>query len=64
LTTTKPLLLTRREAARALGVSPDTVANLIRAGELRGVTIGRSVRVRQDEVTALIERGRARTKAA
>jgi excisionase family DNA binding protein len=62
--TSTPLLLTSREAARLLGVSADTIANLRRAGELRGVLIGRSVRVRRDEVSALIERGRAQTKAA
>ena len=59
-----PLLLTRREAARLLGVSVDTIAHLIQAGELRGVRIGKSVRVPRHELNALIERGRARTKDA
>ena len=64
MTTATPVLLTRREAARVLGVSLDTVGNLIRTGELRGVHIGKSVRVPQQELNALIERGQARTKAA
>jgi excisionase family DNA binding protein len=63
ITTTGQLLLTRREAAAALGVSVDTIAHLIQSGELRGVRIGKSVRVPQHELNALIERGQARTKA-
>jgi excisionase family DNA binding protein len=49
-------LLTRQQAAEMLAVSVDTVARLIDRGELRPVRIGRSVRVSQREVEALIER--------
>lgn len=59
---TAKLLLSRREAAAALGVSVDTVANLITAGELEAVRIGKSVLVRREDIDALISRGRAKTK--
>ena len=38
-----PLLVDRREAARLLGVCPNTVGNLQRAGELVPVRIGARV---------------------
>lgn len=40
----EPLLISRKEAAHLLGVSPRTVSNLAKAGHLRVVTIGRSLR--------------------
>jgi excisionase family DNA binding protein len=49
-------LLSRREAAEMLAVSVDTIARLIDRGELQPVRIGRSVRVAEREVEALIER--------
>jgi excisionase family DNA binding protein len=39
-TTTAPLLVDRREAARLLGVSPGTIDNMRNAGELQSVKIG------------------------
>ncbi|MDP9315571.1 MAG: helix-turn-helix domain-containing protein [Chloroflexota bacterium] len=39
------LLLRAEEAAHLLGVSRATVYNLLASGELRGVKIGRAVRV-------------------
>jgi excisionase family DNA binding protein len=60
---TEKLLLTRREAAGALGVSIDTVANLLAVGELKAVRIGKSVLVRKADIDALIARGAAKTRA-
>jgi excisionase family DNA binding protein len=59
---TDKIMLSRREAAEALGVSIDTVAALIAAGELRAVRIGKAVRVPREEIEGLIRRGRARTR--
>jgi excisionase family DNA binding protein len=56
--------MTRRQAAEALGVSIDTIANLIDAGELRAIRIGKSVRLTHQELGALIDRGNARTRVA
>ncbi|MBX3359913.1 MAG: helix-turn-helix domain-containing protein [Phycisphaeraceae bacterium] len=42
-TTTAPLLVDRREAARLLGVCPNTVSNLQRRGDLVPVRIGARV---------------------
>ena len=55
-------LMTRREAAQTLRVSPDTVSRLIGAGELRAVRIGRNVLVSRSEIEELIERGGANTR--
>ena len=55
------LLLTRREAGEALGVSIDTIARLIQCGELRHVRIGRSVLVPRGELSSLVERREAST---
>ena len=40
----EPLLISRKDAADMLGVSPRTVSNLAKAGYLRVVTIGKSLR--------------------
>ena len=40
-----PVLLTRHDAADALGISVDTLVRLLDRGELRAVRIGRSVLV-------------------
>jgi excisionase family DNA binding protein len=50
------LLLTRREAGEALGVSVDMIARLIQRGELRHVRIGRSVLIPEVDLRTLIER--------
>jgi excisionase family DNA binding protein len=57
-----PKLLSRHEVAAILGISVDTVANLVAAGELNTVRIGKAVRVRQTDVEALIARGGAKTR--
>lgn len=56
------LLLSRREVAEVLGVSVDTVANLLTTGELKSVRIGKSVLVPKWDVEALIARGTAKTR--
>jgi excisionase family DNA binding protein len=50
------LLLSRREAAGALGISIDTLVRLLDRGELRAVRVGRSVRVPRSEVESFVER--------
>jgi excisionase family DNA binding protein len=62
--TSTSLLLSRREAAQALGVSIDTLAQLISTGELRVVRFGRSVRVPRAEVLTLVERRLTETTVA
>ena len=50
-----PRLLTVKEAGRILAVSRSTVYELIAAGRLETVHIGRSVRVPVDAVVSYIE---------
>lgn len=54
---TLPVLLTVPEAAAELRVCRATLYNLIAAGQLRRVRIGRSVRIPSAQVLDLIERG-------
>ncbi len=42
--TLEPLLIDEREAARLLGVCPRTIFSLRRAGKIRAIQIGSSVR--------------------
>jgi excisionase family DNA binding protein len=56
------IVLSRREAAEALGISLDTLAALIANGELRALRIGKAVRVPREEIEGLIRRGRAQTR--
>lgn len=60
-TVPEPLLMTTREAARALAVSARTLWTLTKAGALPAVRIGRSVRYAVDDVQAFI---RCRRRAA
>jgi excisionase family DNA binding protein len=46
---------TIRETAQVLQCHPDTVAAMIRRGELKVVRLGRAVRVLTDSVRALIQ---------
>jgi excisionase family DNA binding protein len=48
-------LLRLGEAATFLGISKSSVQNLIRAGQLRIVRIGKSVRIRQGELNRFVE---------
>lgn len=60
-TSTCPVLLTYREAAAQLHVSEVTAQRLAAAGRLAKVRVSRNaVRIRQDSVISLIERGRDR----
>ncbi len=47
---TRPRFLTPAEVADLLRVSPMTVYRLIKAGDLRAARIGRSYRVREQDV--------------
>jgi excisionase family DNA binding protein len=62
--TETPLLLSRLATAATLGVSLDTIENLIARGELEPVRFGRAVRIRCSEVEDLIKRGGAPTQLA
>jgi excisionase family DNA binding protein len=45
--------LTVRETAQVLQCHPDTIAAMIRRGELKAVRLGRAVRVAADSIRAL-----------
>jgi excisionase family DNA binding protein len=64
MTDSSKLLLTRREVAKTLGVSVDTVANLLTAGELKAVRIGNSVLIPRRDIEALVARGTAKTRSS
>ncbi len=53
------LLLTMIDAARALSIGRTTIYELVAAGEIGVVHIGRSVRVPVDALHAFVERRRA-----
>lgn len=56
-TPTKPKILRRGEAAKRLGVHPNTLAGWIKRGWLTAVEMpGGEVRFREEEVDALRER--------
>ena len=50
-------MLTKRQVAETLSVSIATVNRLLQRGELRGVHVGRSVRISEAEVEAFLMRG-------
>ena len=60
---TPRMLLTKVEVGDALHLSTRTVENLLAAGELPGVKIGRSIRVRPSDLEAFIARKAAATAA-
>lgn len=47
--------LTVRETAQVLQCHPDTVAAMIRRGELKAVRLGRAVRVSAQSIRALVD---------
>jgi excisionase family DNA binding protein len=51
---TRPRFLTPAEVAEELRVSAMTVYRLIKAGELRAARIGKSYRIRPDDVDAYL----------
>jgi excisionase family DNA binding protein len=62
--TQEKALLTVNEVARELSVVPPTVYRLIWRGELIGVKIGRTVRVRADDLTSFINARRITERPA
>jgi excisionase family DNA binding protein len=59
-TVSEPLLLTTIQAARLLSVGRTTVYELVAAGDLETVHIGRSMRIPADSVRAFVELRRGR----
>ena len=51
-----PLLLDIHQVARALGVGQSTVRRLIASGELRSVRCMRAIRVRMEDIEAMLKR--------
>jgi len=51
-------LLTYREAAKVLGVTPRTVWTLVQAGTLPAVRFGRSVRIDPTDLRRFIDRAK------
>ena len=56
-------LMTLRDAAATLSVSPDFLKRLHRAGRIRVVRLGRAVRVPEAEVERLVREGVTRAEA-
>jgi len=54
-TSPRPGLLTPNEVAEQLRVSSMTVYRLIKAGDLRAARIGKSFRIREDDVDAYLQ---------
>ena len=52
---TKRTTVSTNEAAEALGVHPDTIANWIKSGKLRATKIGRRVLIRTDHIEAMLD---------
>lgn len=48
------LLLTRAQAARLLGVSPNTIGNMARRGELQWVVVAGAKKIRRRDVEAIV----------
>jgi len=59
-----PDLLDADTVGASLGVSPEKVYLLARSGELRSVSIGRSVRFHPDDVTTFVEERRRNGRTA
>lgn len=53
----EPLLISRKDVADMLGVSPRTVSKLTKAGYLRAVVIGRALRFDVAQVVDFASRG-------
>lgn len=48
-------LLDKEEAAKVLNLSKGTISNLLARGELPYIKIGRSVRIKREDIEAYIE---------
>ena len=53
------VLLTVRDTARRLSLCEKSVRNLIAAGELRAIRVGRAVRLSPQDIAAFIEKARS-----
>ena len=49
-TNVEPLAYSRRDAATALGICERTLFDLVKAGRIREIKIGRSVRIPRSEI--------------
>lgn len=58
-----PLLLSRPEAAKFIGLSPRQLWNLTNDGEIAHVRIRRSIRYRVDDLKAFVESRTVRAKS-
>lgn len=54
-TSLEPAAISIPEAGRYLGVSPDTVRRLIRAGDIPHARIGASIRIRRIDLDAYLD---------
>ncbi|BBO33058.1 helix-turn-helix domain-containing protein [Lacipirellula parvula] len=52
----KPILLSRKETARLLGVSESHVKSLTKSGVLVAIHLGRTLRYRRDAIEAALKR--------
>jgi excisionase family DNA binding protein len=59
----EPLLLTTRQAAKALAVCEKTLWSLTKRGEIPAVRIGRAVRYSMDELQAWVRRASEKKSA-
>ena len=50
-------LITKKEAAARLAISIRTLDRLVAQGLIEKVFVGRSVRIREKEIAAIVERG-------
>jgi excisionase family DNA binding protein len=62
--TALPQLLTVKQAADALAVSPRLVYKLVKSGQLQGVRVGSAVRVEESDLKEYVERNRMEPAAA
>lgn len=61
---TEPLAYSVPDAAKAIGVSKNTVWNLLRVGELRSFKLGARTLIRAEELRGLIDRKAGAAKPA
>jgi len=51
-------LYTQEEAAEALGISPLTLGNWLRAGKIIGTKVGKKWRITENDLQAFIDKNR------
>ena len=54
-----PPVLSVDDVAQILGITPKTVRNLIKNGEIAGIKVGRLIRVPKDRLGEYLERGKS-----